>query len=205
MTAAIIMQNGAAALGYETLAVLAIVVYVVQGFVGYPLTAIFLKREARRLMASFPENREKWLAAKGSAANREDVQRKRLIPPVPEQYRSIYLSLFKVFATVFISIQLEKLTAGAVSRYVFCLLLGVIFAEIGILEKKCLDETQVAGSIAFNMTAAMSALDCFTITLIGKGGHGSMPHKSIDAITLSAQVINNIQYIVVNATHWNHW
>ena len=52
------------------------------------------------------------------------------------------------------------------------------------------------GTIAFNMSTAMSALDCFTIELIGKGGHGSMPHKSVDAITLSAQVINNIQYII---------
>ncbi len=52
------------------------------------------------------------------------------------------------------------------------------------------------GTIAFNMGQAMSALDCFKITLIGKGGHGSMPHKSVDAITLSAQVINNLQYVV---------
>lgn len=52
------------------------------------------------------------------------------------------------------------------------------------------------GTIHFNMTMAGSALDCFKIELIGKGGHGSMPHKSIDAITLSAQVINNIQYII---------
>lgn len=52
------------------------------------------------------------------------------------------------------------------------------------------------GTIAFNMSTAMSALDCFTIELTGKGGHGSMPQNSVDAITLSAQVINNIQYII---------
>lgn len=52
------------------------------------------------------------------------------------------------------------------------------------------------GTIAFNMGQAMSALDCFKIELIGKGGHGSMPQKSVDAITLSAQVINNLQYII---------
>ena len=52
------------------------------------------------------------------------------------------------------------------------------------------------GVIGFNMTMAGSALDCFKIELIGKGGHGSMPQKSVDAITLSAQVINNIQYII---------
>lgn len=60
-----------------------------------------------------------------------------------------------------------------------------------------LEET---GTIAFNMTNAMSALDCFTIEVIGKGGHGSMPHASIDGITLSAQVINNLQYVVSRQT-----
>ncbi len=52
------------------------------------------------------------------------------------------------------------------------------------------------GTIAFNKGMAGSALDCFKIYLKGKGGHGSKPHQCIDAITLSAQVVNNIQYIV---------
>jgi len=59
-----------------------------------------------------------------------------------------------------------------------------------------LSPTEAAGTIAFNMGTAMSGMNSFTLELIGKGGHGSMPHKCIDAITLSAQVINNIQYIV---------
>lgn len=59
-----------------------------------------------------------------------------------------------------------------------------------------LSPLEPTGQVAFNMTTAMSALDCFTIELVGKGGHGSMPQKSIDAITLSAQVINNLQHIV---------
>lgn len=59
-----------------------------------------------------------------------------------------------------------------------------------------LSPTEKAGTVAFNMETAMSGMNSFTLELIGKGGHGSMPHKCIDAITLSAQVINNIQYIV---------
>ena len=59
-----------------------------------------------------------------------------------------------------------------------------------------LSPNEPTGTIAFNMETAMSALDGFVIELIGKGGHGSTPHKCIDAVTLSAQVINNIQYIV---------
>lgn len=56
--------------------------------------------------------------------------------------------------------------------------------------------SEPTGTISFNMSTAASALDCFKIELTGKGGHGSMPHTAIDAITLSAQVVNNLQYIV---------
>ncbi len=160
MTAAIIMQGGAAALGLETLAVLAIVVYVVQGFVGYPLTAVMLKREAKRLMKEFGANREEWLAAKGGAVRKQTSSGKsgegtdkdsktsaprRLIPPIPKKFRSIYMALLGVYLTVWISSRLEMLTGGAVSRYVFCLVLGVIFCQIGLLEKNCLNETQSYG------------------------------------------------------------
>ena len=149
MTAAIIMQGGAAELGLETLAVLAIVIYVVQGFVGYPLTAIMLKREAKRLMAQFDGQRDNWIAAKekgGSAGDsKSSVSSKRLIPPVPKKFRSIYMALFGVYLTVWSSSRLEMLTGGAVSRYVFCLVLGVVFCQVGLLEKNCLNETQSYG------------------------------------------------------------
>lgn len=146
MTAAIIMQNGAAQLGLETLAVLAIVVYVVQGFVGYPLTTIMLKREATRLMKQFPQARAQWAASKtagtGEGAKEEH---KRLVPPIPKKYRSIYTALLVVFATVWVAARLERLTGGVVSRYVFCLVLGVIFSQVGLLEKNCLNDTQSYG------------------------------------------------------------
>lgn len=154
MTAAIIMQNGAAARGYEMLAVLAIVVYVVQGFVGYPLTAIMLKREARRLTGQYEGDREAWLAEKGiKDASGNVTARKRLIPPVPEKYQSVYTSLLAAYATVWISSRLELLTGGAVSKYVFCLVLGVAFSQLGLLESNCLNSAQ---SFGIFQTTAMS-------------------------------------------------
>ncbi len=149
MTAAIIMQGGAAELGLETLSVLAIVIYVVQGFVGYPLTSIMLKREAKRLIKDFDGNRESWLASKGTASAEKGEEkaapRRRLVPPIPKKFRSIYMALLGVYLTVWISSRLEMLTGGAVSRYVFCLVLGVIFCQVGLLEKNCLNETQSYG------------------------------------------------------------
>ena len=156
MTAAIIMQGGAAERGFEMLAVLAIVVYVVQGFVGYPLTTLVLKREAKRLMKVFPGDKEAWLKGKGETNDNgpgTTGEKKRLIPPIPAKYRSVYMSLLVVFATVWLSARLEMLTDKVISRYVFCLVLGVIFSTVGLLEKNCLDNTKGYGVF---VTTAMS-------------------------------------------------
>jgi len=153
MTAAIIMQNGAADLGLEMLSVLAIVVYVIQGFVGYPLTTVMLKREAKRLMKDYRKEDQTAGPEKNQETSGEKKTAKRLIPPVPEKYRSIYLSLLVVFLSVWVSARLEMLTGKVVSRYVFCLVLGVVFTQIGLLEKNCLNETQGYGVF---VTAAMA-------------------------------------------------
>lgn len=38
--------------------------------------------------------------------------------------------------------------------------------------------------------------DVFDIEIIGKGGHSSEPHETVDPIAIGAQLINNIQHIV---------
>ncbi len=50
VVAAIIMNEAAAGLGLEQMAVLAIITYVMQGFLGYPLTSLMLKIEGTRLI-----------------------------------------------------------------------------------------------------------------------------------------------------------
>ncbi len=48
LVSAVIMSEGATAIGKPELAVLAILIFVMQGFAGYPLTAIMLKKEGRK-------------------------------------------------------------------------------------------------------------------------------------------------------------
>lgn len=57
-----------------------------------------------------------------------------------------------------------------------------------------------AGDVFFQRTVSLSASDKFMIRLQGKGGHGSMPHKTIDAIALASMVYTNLQYIVSRQT-----
>ncbi|WP_223812554.1 MULTISPECIES: M20 family metallopeptidase [Geobacillus] len=52
------------------------------------------------------------------------------------------------------------------------------------------------GKIGIVYGPMMAAPDRFFIRIIGKGGHGAMPHQTIDAIAIGAQVVTNLQHIV---------
>lgn len=52
------------------------------------------------------------------------------------------------------------------------------------------------GTIGVRAGPFMAAMDRFDIKIIGKGGHGAMPHQSVDALDVGSQVINALQRIV---------
>lgn len=52
------------------------------------------------------------------------------------------------------------------------------------------------GSLGINLGPSMASTDVFKIKIIGKGGHAGMPQKSVDAISMGARVITEIQYMV---------
>ena len=53
LVSALIMSEGAANAGLTSLSVFAIVIYVMQGFAGYPLTSIVLKKEGKKLLEQY--------------------------------------------------------------------------------------------------------------------------------------------------------
>lgn len=52
------------------------------------------------------------------------------------------------------------------------------------------------GTIGVKAGALMAAVELFQCHIQGKGGHGAMPHQTIDAVVLSAQIVNALQTIV---------
>jgi len=52
------------------------------------------------------------------------------------------------------------------------------------------------GSVGVRSGALMAASENFDCTIMGKGGHGAMPHQTIDSIVVGAQIINALQTIV---------
>jgi amidohydrolase len=52
------------------------------------------------------------------------------------------------------------------------------------------------GKFAIRLGAIMASTDEFTITVKGRGGHAAMPHRTIDPVFVSAQLVNAFQGIV---------
>jgi amidohydrolase len=52
------------------------------------------------------------------------------------------------------------------------------------------------GTIGVKTGPFMAAMDRFDIKIIGKGGHGAMPHLCVDALEVGVQVVNALQRIV---------
>jgi amidohydrolase len=52
------------------------------------------------------------------------------------------------------------------------------------------------GSLGVRSGPLMAAVELFDCTIQGKGGHGAMPHQTIDAIVVGAQVVTALQTII---------
>ncbi len=52
------------------------------------------------------------------------------------------------------------------------------------------------GTVGVRPGPLMAAVELFRCTIQGKGGHGAMPHQTVDSIVVAAQVVNALQTIV---------
>jgi amidohydrolase len=52
------------------------------------------------------------------------------------------------------------------------------------------------GTYLYKSGYSMAAADAFEVIIKGKGGHGSSPHETIDAVSVGTQVVNQLQLIV---------
>jgi amidohydrolase len=52
------------------------------------------------------------------------------------------------------------------------------------------------GTVGVRSGALMAAVELFNCKILGKGGHGAMPHQTIDSIVVAAQIVNTLQTIV---------
>ncbi|QUW20422.1 hypothetical protein JSQ81_11160 [Sporosarcina sp. Marseille-Q4063] len=152
IVSALIMSEGAAGAGLTMLSVFAIVIYVMQGFAGYPLTSFVLKKEGKMLLGKF---RNGELAEKSESKNGGPEQHElKLFSKMPSKYNTDYFKFFRLAIVGYLAYLTSELVAPlfTISPYVLCLLFGVIATSIGFLERQVL---QKANGFGFAILALM--------------------------------------------------
>ena len=151
--AATTMQTAAANAGLEVAAVFAITMYCVQGFAGYPITAVCLQVEGKRLLKEFRDGGSVPVAlAENPMAMVDEPDRKTLIPPVPKKFDSAVVTLIKLgivawFATLLGGVSFPFI--GKISGALWALVLGVIFTTLGFLDRNSLNRANSYGIVMF--------------------------------------------------------
>ena len=154
IVAATMMQSAAQEAGLEVAAVFAIAMYCIQGFAGYPITAICLQTEGKRLLKDFrsgnvvlTEADRREMASVGMTVVADDSDRKTLIPRIPDKWNSPVLMLGKLGLVGWLATQLGAITG--ISGAIWALVLGVFFTTIGFLETNLLNRANSYQIIMF--------------------------------------------------------
>lgn len=155
------MSKSAEAIGRDDLKLMATLLVVLQGFIGYPLCSFCLRKEANSILK---------LKSEGHAFDYDQEVKENTKNPIftlPEKFvtPNYYLAktILIAFLATLISNSLKGIDTGVfilnafvrIDKNVMALLFGIIFAEIGFLEREPLNK---GNSFGFLMGALMSVI-----------------------------------------------
>lgn len=156
VVSSLIMSEAANAAGLTTLSVLAIVIYVMQGFAGYPITSIVLKKEGKRLLTLYRNGQLEKIEDKQSVKEEvaATVEAGSSRWKMPEKYNTEFFKFFKLALVSYLAYLVSTALAPVVSisPFILCLLFGVIASSVGFLERQIL---QKANGFGFALLALM--------------------------------------------------
>ena len=158
--AATTMKAAAEANGLTEAAIFAIAMYCVQGFAGYPLTAVCLQLEGKKLLKGYRAGEYKLESAvsdvdavNGKLNNGTAEEHKKLIPPLPANWNGPVVILLKLGIVSWLATQLGTIVIPVInmkiSGAVYALVLGVIFTSIGFLDENAINKANSYGIIMF--------------------------------------------------------
>lgn len=148
VVSSLIMSEAAQTAGLTSLSVLAILIYVMQGFAGYPLTSIMLKKEGKRMLEKYRSG--EWTPTHEQEANessQSDEDIPKLFKRIPKKYHTDYSRIFRlaIVATVAYYVSVWCAPVLSISPFVLCLFFGVIASSLGFLEKQPLKKANSFG------------------------------------------------------------
>lgn len=153
--AGLLMSDAATAIGAPDLAILATILVVIQGFVGYPVASLALKKEARLISQKYHAGEITLLKPK-ETTNLKNTKKKPL-DFIPEKYKSsnVYLAkvaLVALLAYFLTNLQISLIGSAIIDQNIMALLLGVIFSELGFLENDILTNSNSFGYLMASLT-----------------------------------------------------
>ena len=131
-----------------------IVVFVTQSLIGIPISSILLRKEAKRFIQD-PENIKKYSAAVETVETERG--KRRLLEIAHPAFSKPSFIFAKLAIVAGIAFFLSNLTQGHVHFLVMALLMGILFKELGFLEKNVMARTDSAGWIIFVITVFIFA------------------------------------------------
>lgn len=147
--ASMIIANYANEANRGDLAALAMLYNVMQLLFGVPVSSFMLRKYCEKVVA---EDGHMNAAVSTENGKTFSIQ---ILKPVPAKYNTPHLILGKLAIVGFIATLISGLTGGSVPATVVALLLGVLFTELGFLDREALGK---AGFYSFIMFAFMALL-----------------------------------------------
>jgi hypothetical protein len=147
VVSSLIMSQAATDAGLASLSVLAILIYVMQGFVGYPLTAVMLKREGRRVLSLHRAGTWHAAAPAETSAHGEDAAPPHMFGAMPASYNSYYFKFLRLGLVALLAWSTAELVKPVfeISPFVLCLVFGVLATSAGFLERQPLRSANAFG------------------------------------------------------------
>lgn len=147
-----LMSDGLKAEGLTTLVVIPVAMYITHSIIGYPLTSVVLKREGKRLLKQYDNQKLDFKNAELSQEADETLTKKPTFLK-SEKFQTPAFLLAKVALVAVLAVLLEKATNKAINGNVIALVLGVIFHQIGFLEKQILNKAKVFNWLMYGLLA----------------------------------------------------
>ena len=154
-------------------ALFAIAMYCVQGFAGYPLTAVCLQLEGKKLLKNYRENGGKAnkdaidKANAHEAGTAAETGKKKLIPEIPAKWNGPIMIFLRMGIVAWLAVRVGAITG--ISGAVWALILGVIGTTIGFLDVNSLNKANSYGIIMFAlMMYVFDGLKTATPAMLGQ-------------------------------------
>ena len=134
---------------YNTYSIFCTVIIMLQYLIGIPIASVICKKEARRVMKTGEIEKFRVSQDEGTEG------RKKLFPPLPKRLQTPQIILLKGCLVTSLGYFINSILGSWGPTMLVCLRLGLLFHDLGFLEKGFLGKANADGFVILAMTIAI--------------------------------------------------